>query len=40
MTESLKTAAHAILSPYGLYMYLYIIYRCGYTYSMTLRMFS
>ena len=34
---SLKTVAHATLSPCGLYLHLYM-YRCGCTYWVTLRM--
>ena len=33
---TLKTVAHAILSPYGLHLYLYM-YACGCTYRVTLR---
>ena len=36
---SLKTVAHAILSPYGLYLHLYV-YGCGCTYWVTLRVFT
>ena len=39
MAGSLKTVAHATLSPYGLYLYLYM-YGCGCTYRVTLRVFS
>ena len=39
MAGSLKTVAHATLSPYGLYLYLYM-YGCGCTYWVTLRVFS
>ena len=31
----MKTAAHAVLSPYAVYLYLYM-YRCGCTYRVTL----
>ena len=39
MAGSLKTVAHAILSPYAVYLYLHI-YRYGCTYRVTLRVFS
>ena len=39
MAGSLKTVAHAILSPCGLCMYLYM-YGCGCTHWVTLREFS
>ena len=34
MAGSLKTVAHAILSPYGMYLYLYM-YRCRCTHRVT-----
>ena len=34
---NLKAVAHAILSPYAVYLYMY---RCGCTYRVTLKVFS
>ena len=36
MAGSLETVAHAILSPYAVYLYLYM-YRCVCTYWVTLK---
>ena len=35
----MKTVAHAILSPYAMYMHVYM-YRCGCIYRVTLNLFS
>ena len=39
MAGYLKTVEHAILSPYAVYLHLYM-YRCGCTYWVTLRVIS
>ena len=37
MAGELKTVPHTTLSPYAVYLYLYMMYMCGCTYRVTLR---